>query len=280
MIAELATMLDFGFMQRALAAGAAIALMAGLLGVFVVQRGPAFLGDGLAHASFGGIALGALLAYGFGNAGLLAQPLWVALPFTLVAAIAIAWVRDRTELASDTAIGVAFAVSVALGVLFLSRIPPDRAVVDVWHLMFGSILAVGPDELRIILITAGLVSATLLLLWSRLAYATFDPELATTDGIRVRLLDYGLFGLAAVAVVVSAQVVGVVLMAAYLVIPAAAARLLTRSLARTTVVSVAIGTVTTVAGLVASYAIDVPSGSAIILLQAGLFLIATLLRPR
>ncbi len=280
MIAELATMLDFGFMQRALAAGAAIALMAGLLGVFVVQRGLAFLGDGLAHASFGGIALGALLAYGFGNAGLLAQPLWVALPFTLVAAIAIAWVRDRTELASDTAIGVAFAVSVALGVLFLSRIPPDRAVVDVWHLMFGSILAVGPDELRIILITAGLVSATLLLLWSRLAYATFDPELATTDGIRVRLLDYGLFGLAAVAVVVSAQVVGVVLMAAYLVIPAAAARLLTRSLARTTVVSVAIGTVTTVAGLVASYAIDVPSGSAIILLQAGLFLIATLLRPR
>ena len=280
MITELGTMLDYAFMQRALAAGVAIALMAGLLGVFVVQRGLAFLGDGLAHASFGGIALGALVAHAIGNAGLLAQPLWVALPFTLAAALAIAWVRDRTELASDTAIGVAFAVSVALGVLFLSRIPPDRAVVDVWHLMFGSILAVGPNEIRIILVTAALVTATLIALWSRLAYATFDPELATTDGIRVRALDYGLFALAAVAIVVSAQVVGVVLMAAYLVIPAAAARLLTRSLARTTVVSVAIGTVTTVTGLIASYVIDVPSGSAIILLQAALFLIATLLRPR
>lgn len=273
-------MLEFGFMQRALLGGAVISVMAGLLGVFVVQRGLSFLGDGLAHASFGGIALGALVAYGASNVAFLEQPLWVGLPFTLLAALGIAWVRDRTDLSSDTAIGVAFAVSVALGVLFLSRIPPDRAVVDVWHLMFGSILAVGPSELRIILTTAALVLVVLFALWSRLAYATFDAELAATDGVRVRALDYLLFSVAAVVVVVSAQVVGVVLMAAYLVVPAATGRLLARSLAQMTVWSVGIGVVTTISGLSASYLIDVPSGSAIILGQAALFAVAIALPRR
>lgn len=261
-------------MQRALWGGLAIAAMSGLLGVFVVQRGLAFLGDGLAHASFGGIALGALAAYGFGAFGVLEEPLVVALPFTLVVALGIAAVRDRTELSSDTAIGVFFALSVALGVMFLSLIPPDRNVVDVWHLLFGSILAVGPDDLRIILIVAALAIGTLSFLWGRLGYATFDPELAQTDGVSVRRLEYVLFALAAVIVVVSAQVVGVILMASYLVIPAAAARLLSRSLGRMTVLSVAFGLGTTFAGLVGSYVLDVPSGSTIVLTQCLVFAVA------
>lgn len=270
----------YAFLQRAFLGGAAIALMTGVLGVFVVQRGLAFLGDGLAHASFGGIALGALVASGVPGVGLLEQPLWIALPFTVAAALAIAWVRDRTELSSDTAIGVFFAVSVALGVLFLSRIPPDRNVVDVWHLLFGSILAVGRQDLVIILVTSALVTTLVAVFWGRLAYGTFDPELAASDGVRVRALDYALFAWTAVAVVVSAQVVGVVLMAAYLVIPAASARLLARSLIGMTGGAVAIGVVTTVAGLAASFLVDVPSGSAIILLQALVFLLATGLRRR
>ncbi|MDR9392404.1 MAG: metal ABC transporter permease [Trueperaceae bacterium] len=272
--------LQYAFLQRALLGGAAIAMMTGLLGVFVVQRGLAFLGSGLAHASFGGIALGALVAYAVGGAGLLAQPLWVALPFTLAAALAIAWVRDRTDLSSDTAIGVFFAVAVALGVLFLSLIPPDANVVDVYHLLFGSILAVGPADLRIILVTATAVLALLILTWGRLAYATFDADLAAADGLPVRLLDYGLFAVAAVAVVVSAQVVGIVLMAAYLVIPAAAARLAARSLVAMSVGAVTIGVTTTLVGLFASYVADVPSGAAIILLQALVFGVAAVTSRR
>jgi zinc transport system permease protein len=277
---ELFSVFDYAFMQRAFLGGAAIALMTGLLGVFVVQRGLAFLGDGLAHASFGGIALGALVAYGAAGVGLLEQPLWVALPFTVAAALAIAWVRDRTELSSDTAIGVFFAVSVALGVLFLSRIPPDRNVIDVWHLLFGSILAVGRNDLWVILTTTALVTGVLALAWGRLAYATFDAELAASDTVPVRALDYALFALAAVAIVVSAQVVGIVLMAAYLVIPAAAGRLLARSLIGMTVRAIVIGIATTVTGLAISFWVDVPSGSAIILLQAAVFGIATLARRR
>lgn len=266
--------LQLGFMQRALIGGIAIAAMAGLLGVFVVQRGLAFLGDGLAHASFGGIALGALIASGLGRGGLLQQPLWVALPFTLAVALGIAWVRDRTRLASDTAIGVFFALSVALGVLFLSMIPPDRNVVDVWHLLFGSILAVGREELVIILVAAAVVLSALGAAWGRLAYATFDAEIARTDGVRVRALEYLLLSLAAVAVVVSAQVVGVVLLAAYLVIPAATGRLVARSLAQMTAWSLALGVTSTVAGLLLAFVLDVPAGATVILVQAAAFAVA------
>jgi zinc transport system permease protein len=277
---DLVMLFGLGFMQRALLAGACIAVVAGLLGTFVVQRGLAFLGDGLAHAAFGGIALGAFVAATMGSGILLEQPLLIAVPFTLAAALGIAWVRDRTSLSSDVAIGVFFAVSVALGVLFLSIIPPERNVIDVWHLLFGSILAVGPDDLTAILVVSGIVLLVLVAIWPRLAYATFDAELAQTDGVRVARLEYLLFAIAALVVVVSAQVIGIVLMAAYLVIPAAAARLLAHSLFSMTLLAVLLGLLSTFAGLVVSYLADIPSGSTIVLAQAVLFLLAILAQRR
>lgn len=278
MMDELLNMFSFAFMQRALIAGVVIAVMAGIAGTFVVQRGLSFLGDGLAHASFGGIALGALVAAFSGSSGILQYPLTLAVPFTLVVAIGIAYVRDRTRLGSDTVIGVFFAVTVALAVLFVSLIPPERSSVDVFSLLFGSILAVSGADLWVILSVFLITVTALCLLWPKLAYATFDSELAQTDGVRVRLLEYVLFAITALIVVVSAQVVGVVLMAAYLVIPAAAGRLVSRSLAGMTVRSVVIGLVSTVGGLLLSFWLDVPSGSIIILAQAFLFVIAALLR--
>ena len=279
-MADVWSLFELAFMQRALFAGTCIAVVAGVLGTFVVQRGLAFLGDGLAHAAFGGIALGAFVAATFGNSTLLEEPLLVAVPFTLAAALGIAWVRDRTSLSSDVAIGVFFAVSVALGVLFISIIPPEQNVVDVWHLLFGSILAVGREELPVIVGVTGVALLVLVLLWPRLGYATFDADLARADGVRVRALEYALFAIAALVVVVSAQVIGIVLMAAYLVIPAAAARLVARSLFDMTLIAVAIGVVSTAGGLVASFWADIPSGSTIILSQALLFLLATSLQRR
>lgn len=277
---ELLSLFSFAFMQRALLAGLVIAIMAGMAGTFVVQRGLSFLGDGLAHASFGGIALGALVAAFSGQSGILQYPLTLAVPFTLLTAVLIAWVRDRTQLGSDTVIGVFFAVTVALAVLFVSVIPPERSSVDVFSLLFGSILAVSEVDLIVILAVFAVTVTSLCLLWPRLAYATFDSELAQTDGVRVRVLEYILFALTALIVVVSAQVVGVVLMAAYLVIPAAAARLISRSLAGMTVRAVLIGLVSTVSGLLLSFWLDVPSGSVIILTQALLFVLAALFRRR
>jgi zinc transport system permease protein len=267
---EFLTVLQLPFMRAALLAGLCVAVMSGLLGVFIVQRRMSFLGDGLAHATFGGVALGLFLGF--------SQPLWVALPFTLATALGIAWLRDRTDLSSDTAIGIFFAVSVALGVLFVSL--RRSYAVDAWHWLFGSILGVGQQELGIILGVTALSLLALGALWSRLAYATFDAELAATDGVRVRATEYLLLALAAVIIVASVRVVGIILMAAYLVIPAAAARLLSRSLLQMTALSVAFGVLSTAAGLLLSYLLDVPSGSTIVLTQAGIFGVTALARRR
>lgn len=258
----------YSFMQHALLAGGLVSLAASLLGVFVVQRGLSFLGDGLAHAAFGGVALGLLVG--------VSQPLWVALPFTLAVSLAIAWVRERTSLSSDTAIGIFFAVSVALGVLFLSL--RQEYTVDAWSLLFGSILGVTRADLLTIAGVTLLSLLVLLPLWGRLAYATFDSELASTDGVRTKGLEYTLFALAALVIVASVKVVGVVLIAAFLVIPAAAARLVSRSLFTMTLLSVTFGLFSTLFGLIASYFLDVPSGSTIILTQAALFVVAALFK--
>jgi len=276
---SLASALHLAFMQRALAAGVLVALMAGLLGVFVVQRRLSFLGAGLAHAAFGGMGLGAFVIVATGllasGVGLLRHPLWIAVPFSLAAAMAIAWVREHTRLSSDTAIGVFFAVSVAMGVLFFSIIPPDVNLgLSLMDLLFGSILAVTRPDLIVIAVVTVVALAFLLGWWGQLGYASFDDELARTDGVKTRLLEYLLFAVAALVIAVSSVVVGIILMAAYLVIPAAAARLVARSLAQMTVLSLLLAVLSTVVGLGASYAIDVPSGSTIVLTQAVLFLVA------
>ena len=258
---------QYPFMQRALLAGLLVAVSAALLGVFVVQRGLSFLGDGLAHASFGGVALGLLIG--------VSQPLLVALPFTLGASLGIAWVRERTQLSSDTAIGIFFAVSVALGVLFISL--QEGYTVDAWQLLFGSILGITQGDLWVVAGVALLSVSLFVPLWGQLAYATLDAELAQTDGVRVRRLEYLLFALAAVIIVASVKVVGVILIASYLVIPAASARLLSRSLFHMTLLSILIGLVSTALGLILSYFLDVPSGSTIILTQAAVFVVAALL---
>jgi zinc transport system permease protein len=280
-MADLLELLSFPFMQRAIAAGLLIAVMCALLGVFVVQRRLSFLGDGLAHAAFGGMGIGAFVIVSAGlmesGAGIFRNPLWIAVPFALATGLAIAWTRDRTQLSSDTAIGVFFALSVALGVLFFSRIPPDVNLgFNVMDVLFGSILAVRTAELTVIATVAVVAVAALAWAWPTLGYATFDEELARTDGVRTRALEYGLFGLAAVVVAVSAVVVGVILMAAYLVIPAATARLWARSLASMTLFAILVAVGTTLAGVFASYLLDVPTGAAIILTQALVFFLAAL----
>lgn len=258
--------LQFAFIQRALLAGLLVGGLASYLGVLVVQRRLSFLGDGLAHAAFAGVALGLLLQ---------TEPLWVAMPFAVLIALAITWVRERSSLGDDTAIGIFFAVSVALGVLFMSKrqgFAPDAVAY-----MFGSILAVTPTDLWVI----GLLALGVMALagfWKFWAYATFDRELALADRQPVVLHDYLLSALIALVVVASVKVVGIVLITAFIVIPAATARLLCHTFTATTLASVALGMLSVLPGLAISYAFDIPAGSAIVLVQAAFFVGALLLR--
>lgn len=256
--------LSLPFMQRALIGGALVGFLASYYGVFIVQRGLSFLGSGLAHAAFGGVALGLLLGM---------EPLWVALPFTVVVAIGIAWVKYRTELSSDTAVGIFFSISMALGIVFLFLRREYAA--DAFTYLFGSILAISETDIWITLAMVVIVFITWPL-WSRWAYTSFDRELAQTDRLPVVRDDYLLSVLVAVTIVVAIKVVGIVLIAAFLVIPAATARVLSRSFRMMTIVSVGIGVSSALMGLVVSYYIDIPSGATIILIQSLLFFIAML----
>jgi zinc transport system permease protein len=263
-----------GFVRRALLAGTALSASGALLGVFIVQRGLGLLSDGLAHATFGGLALGLLLGMSADGA------IWVALPFTVAIALGIQAVRRRTGLGGDVATGVFFAVSFAAGILFLGLRSGRQAPVNVEGLLFGSLLAVSPEALRVILGVSAAVFVLLFAFGPRLAYATFDPELATLSGVPVAALEYGLLALTALVVVVGVKTVGVVLVSAFVVVPAAAANLLGRSLAGIAVLAVTLGLSGTAFGLFASYHLNVATGATIILTFGAFFFLALLLRRR
>lgn len=260
--------LTLPFMQRALAGGLLVSLLAGYFGPFIVQRRLAFLGSGLAHAAFGGVALGLLLDV---------QPLWAALPFTVAVALGIVWLRDRAGLASDTTIGVFFSISMALGIVFLSLKKTYSA--DAFTYLFGSLLAIGSTDLWTAAAVVALAAATIPL-WGRWAYASFDPALARADRLPVQRDDYFLVVAIAVVTVVAMKLVGIVLIAAFLVMPAACARVFARTFAGMTLLSLLISCATLVIGLFASYYADLPSGPAIILTQASLLTIGLVARRK
>jgi zinc transport system permease protein len=262
------------FVRRALAAGVALSIAGALLGVFIVQRGLGLLSDGLAHATFGGLALGLLLGATVDRA------IAVALPFTVAIALGIQYVRRHTRLGGDVATGVFFAVSFAAGILFLGLRSAHAAPVNVEGLLFGSLLAISPEALGVILAVAALVFAVLAWLGPRLAYATFDPELATLSGVPVSALEYALLALTALVVVVGVKTVGVVLVSAFVVIPAATANLLGRSPAGITLLAVLLGVSGTAFGLFASYHLNVATGATIILTLGACFFLALVLRRR
>ena len=212
------------------------------------------------------LALGLLLA---------SEPLWIAIPFTVVVALGIVWVKDKTRLEGDTAVGIFFSVSMALGIIFIFL--REKYSGDAFTYLFGSILAVSYKD---ILAAACMIVVTFLLFprWKRWAYASFDRELALSDHIPVLRDDYLLTVLVALTVVVAIKIVGIVLIAAFLVIPAATARLFTCRFSRMTLQAILIGMVSVVIGLVASYHLDIPSGAAIILLQAIFFFIILFLK--
>ena len=261
-------LLQWPVMQRALLGGVLVGLLASYYGVFVVQRRLAFLGNGLAHAAFGGVALGILLGM---------QPLLIAIPFTVLVAVAIVWVQDHTELAGDTSIGIFFAVSMALGIIFLWL--KEGYTGDAFALLFGSILAIRNED---VWLAAGALAATALLAryWAAWAYATFDEHLARADRLPVRLQNYALAVSIAVVVVISIKIVGLLLVAAFLVLPAATARLVAPTFVWMTTLSMAFGATTVAVGLIVSYFADLPSSAVIILIQAGLFFVLLLARRR
>ncbi len=259
----------FEFMQRALAASLIVGVLCSVIGCFVVLRAMAFLGDALAHAILPGVAI----AYLLGGSLLIG-----ALVAAVLVAVGIGLFSRRGLLKEDTAIGILFAAALALGIVLISM--ARSYAVDLTHILFGNVLGVTAADLWLIGGIAVVVLVMLLLFFKEFKLVSFDPVLAHMLGRRPELLRFTLLILLALTIVVSLQTVGIGLVAAMLVTPAATAYLLTRHLATMMLISAVIGAAASVIGLYLSYYADVASGAAVVLTATAAFLVAWLVAPR
>jgi ABC-type Mn2+/Zn2+ transport system permease subunit len=260
--------LTYSFMQRGLLAALMVGILCAVIGCYVVLRGMAFLGDALAHAILPGVAL----AYLWG--GNLLVGAFIA---ALVVAVGIGFFSRGSTLKEDTAIGILFAAALALGVALISSI--RTYATDLSHILFGNVLGVSAGDLWL---TAGLgllILATIVILYKPFLVISFDPVLAATLRLPAEPLRFLMLILLALTVVVSLQTVGVGLVAAMLVTPAATAYLVTRRLATMMLVSAAIGAFSGVAGLYLSFYINVASGAVIVLVATLIFFLTFLFVP-
>lgn len=260
--------LQYAFIERALLAAIIVGIVCPVVGTYVVLRGMAFFGDALAHI----ILPGVVIAY------LLGLPLALgALVMGVLAAVSIGALTEHGLLKEDTAIGVILAGLFALGVALLST--TGNYAVDLAHFLFGNLLGVSASDLIFTLVLAILVLLVILLFFKEFMVISFDPLLAITLRLPTQFLRYLLLILIAITIVVSLQVVGIALMLAMLLTPAAAASLLTHRLPSMMVIAAAIGALSGVMGVYLSYYLDIASGPAVVLVATSIFVVVFLIAP-
>jgi manganese/iron transport system permease protein len=259
--------LAYSFFVRALEASVIVGLVCAVVGSYMVLRGLAFMGDALSHSAFPGV----VAAY------LLQGPFYLGAAIAAVGtALGIGWVTRHGRLRGDTAIGVLFAGMFALGIFLFSRIP--NYVGDLFGFLFGEVLGISDGDLLALAILSVIVLATVALLWKELLYSTFDPLGAAASGLPVVRLDYLFLALIALTIVVSLQAVGIILVVAMLVTPAAVGQLVASSFRRLVLVAIAVGVGSPVVGLYLSYWLDAAAGATIVLVETGIFIVALAIR--
>jgi len=259
----------FQFMRYALIAGLMVSVMCALISSFVVLKRLSFLGAGISHAAFGGVALGVLLGI---------NPLYSALGFTWVLTMIIGYVSRTGHLSEDTAIGIAYVAAMALGTIFLGFARSYNF--DVFGYLFGNILAVTETDLHITAALGAVVLAALGLFHKELVFLAFDEEMAQVVGLPVRFLYYMLLSVMALTVVIAIKVVGIVLVSALLVLPGATSLQLTKNIVPMVALSLVCGLASTLSGLYLSYTLDLASGATIVLTATVLFGVAMVVSPR
>jgi len=257
------------FMVRSLLALIMVSIVCAVMGSFVVVKGMAFIGDALAHASFGGVAAAFVLGVSIYLGAAVAA---------ILTSLGIVFVSRRAGLRFDTAIGVLFVGAFALGILIVSR--QEGYIVDLFSFVFGNVLGVGQDDLLLIAAIGAAVLVLVAAFYKELLFTAYDPAMAAAAGLPVAAMQYGLLGLIALTIVISLKAVGIVLVVAMLVTPAATAQLLVRRLHLIMAVGAGVGVVSSLVGLYLSYHADVSASAAVVLTATVLFLLTFLFSPR
>jgi len=263
--------LGYAFMVRGLIAALLTGIVCATVGSYVVLRGMAFFGDALAHAMLPGIAIGYLV-----SGGAREPVFWWALLTAVLSSVGIGWISRSAQVREDTAIGIVFAGMFALGIALISTV--RNYTTDLTHFLFGNVLGVGPRDLLLIGAFGGVILLLIFLFYKEFLVLSFDPLLAATLRLPARSLEYLLLILIALTIVVSLQTVGVALMVAMLVTPAATAYLVTKRLPIMMALAAGIASISGIIGLYLSFYISISSGAAIVLTATAFFLLVWLFK--
>jgi len=259
--------LQYEFMRNALLAAVLVSIACGIVGTFIVIKKIVFISGGITHAAFGGIGLGYLLGV---------NPVLTAIPFSLLSAIAIGTISKKTKISEDSAIGMLWAVGMALGILFIGLAPGYAP--DLFSYLFGSILTVPFSDIIIMIILDFIIILTVLFLYKEFQALSFDEEFSEITGVPIHTLYLLLLCLVALSIIVLIRVVGIILVIALLTIPTTIAKQFTNKLKKLIIYSTLSAVTLTVVGLWLSYVLDLPSGAIIVLVLTLVFLISALVK--
>ncbi len=257
---DLIELLQFPFMQRAIAGAVLMGILGGMLGSFVTLRQLSFFSHAVGHAALVGVALGVLLQI---------NPTWMLLPFTLAFGVIVLYFIDKTDLASDSVLSIVLSGALAIGVILTSLIKGYRG--SLMAVLFGDILAIDATDLILTLLVLVGGSIFLLSTLRQQILLTLNPDVAQVQGIPVQLYRYVFVVLLSLAVAVAIKAVGVLLVNAFLVIPASTAKLMSHHFSRFLVMSVIVGSISSIAGIIVSGIFNLASGPSIVLVQFLLF---------
>lgn len=263
----MAGILQYEFTRNALLAAMLVSIACGIVGTFIVIKKIVFISGGITHAAFGGIGLGYLLGV---------NPVLTAIPFSLLSALGVGIIGKRAKIGEDAAIGIVWAVGMALGILFVGLTPGYAP--DLFSYLFGSILTVPFTDIIIMIVLDIIIIVTVLFLYKEFQALSFDEEFSEITGVPTETLYLLLLCLVALSIVVLIRVVGIILVIALLTIPTTIAKQFTNRLKRLIIYSIINAVVLTVIGLWLSYLFDLPSGAAIVLVLAVVFLISAFVK--
>lgn len=269
MLQTLIEPLQYGFMQRSLVIAILVGIVCAIVGSYLMVQRLALLGDAISHSVLPGLAiafiLGANIFIGAFIAGVLST-------------VIIAWIKARSTIKEDAAMGIVFSAFFALGITLITIVQKDNKI-DLNHFLFGNILGVTPQDAIDTAFIVALVLLVVVLFYKELLFYTFDPLGAQATGLPVNLLNFGLMVLIALTIVASLKAVGVVLVLSLLITPASTAYLLVTRLHQVMILGAIIGVISSISGMYLSYFYNLPSGPAIVLVASGLFVLSLLFSP-
>ena len=261
-------LLNFHFLQNALITALVIGIVGGAVGCFIILRGMSLMGDAISHAVLPGVAISFILGINFFIGAII---------FGLLASTMITYIKSNSIIKSDTAIGITFSSFLALGIILIGV---ANSSTDLFHILFGNILAVQDMDMWITIIVSLLVLATITIFFRPLLLTTFDPTLAKSIGVKVTFYHYLLMVILTLVAVTAMQSVGTILIVALLITPAATAYLYANSLKTMILLSSGLGALASVLGLFIGYSFNIAAGSSIVLTSALLFLISFFIAPK